>query len=221
MGLLAALEWLGRPYRLTRVDMLGEMRNPEYGRLNPRHETPVFVTDQGRVLTETMAIAGWLEARDEDRRISFDPLSPEADRMRQIMAFINTGFTGAFAPLWAAWEGDMPESEKVVLRAFGAQQVRKRHDMLERMLGAATYAVGDRPTLADAIFIGVARWVDFHGLGDAERWPRIGRLRAALEADAAVRFATGLEAGEQPSGSLALQGHIELSELIATYGTRT
>ena len=26
MGLVAALEWLGKPYRLCRVDMLGEMR---------------------------------------------------------------------------------------------------------------------------------------------------------------------------------------------------
>lgn len=28
MGLVAALEWLGQPYKLCRVDMLGEMRTP-------------------------------------------------------------------------------------------------------------------------------------------------------------------------------------------------
>jgi glutathione S-transferase len=94
MGLVAALEWLGKPHRLYWVDMLGEMRDPSYARINPRHETPAFITDEGRVLTETMVIATWLEARDAERRISFDPLSPEADRMRQLMAFVNTGFTG-------------------------------------------------------------------------------------------------------------------------------
>jgi glutathione S-transferase len=71
MGLVAALEWLGKPYRLCRVDMLGEMRDPRYARINARHETPALITDAGRVLTETMAIAGWLEARDGGRRISF------------------------------------------------------------------------------------------------------------------------------------------------------
>lgn len=84
MGLVAALEWLGEPYRLCRVDMLGEMREPSYARINPRHETPVFVDDQGRILTETVAIASWLEARDTHRRVSFDPLSRKADRMHQI-----------------------------------------------------------------------------------------------------------------------------------------
>ena len=35
MGLVAALEWLGQPYRLSRVDMLGEMREADaYARLN-------------------------------------------------------------------------------------------------------------------------------------------------------------------------------------------
>ena len=104
MGLVATLEWMGRPYRLCRVDMLGEMRDPSYKRINPRVETPALITDQGDVLTETLAIAAWLEARDTERRISFDPLSREADRMHQLMAFINTGFTGVFGPLWAAME---------------------------------------------------------------------------------------------------------------------
>ena len=47
LGLVAALEWLGKPYRLCRVDMLGEMRDASYARLNARHETPALVTDDG------------------------------------------------------------------------------------------------------------------------------------------------------------------------------
>ena len=86
MGLVAALEWLGKPYRLCRVDMLGEMREPSYARINARHETPALITDQGQPLTETMAIAHWFAARDDARRISPEPLSPEADRMQQMMA---------------------------------------------------------------------------------------------------------------------------------------
>jgi glutathione S-transferase len=40
-GLVTAFEWLGQPYRLTRVDMLGEMRTDPYKRINGRVETPV------------------------------------------------------------------------------------------------------------------------------------------------------------------------------------
>ena len=68
------------------------------------------------MLTETMAIAAWLEARDTERRISFDPRTPEADRMQQLMAFINTGFTGAFGPLWVALEMAPQDPEIQALR---------------------------------------------------------------------------------------------------------
>ena len=81
LGLVAALEWLGKPYKLCRVDMFGAMQKLSYRRLNPRVETPVMITDKGQVLTENIAIALWLAARDTDRRVSFDPLTPEADRM--------------------------------------------------------------------------------------------------------------------------------------------
>lgn len=216
MGLVAALEWLGQPYRLCRVDMLGEMREASYARANARHETPVLITDQGRPLTETMAIAAWLEARDEARRISFAPRSPQADRMHQLMAFVNTGFTGAFSPLWAALEMDPPDPDlQAALRRHGRQAVIERHDKLEAMVGNDTYLVGDRPTLADAVFIGVARWLDFHAVADRARWPRIAALRERLEADAAVRFALAIEDGGHPAGSGALVGQVPLQEVIA------
>jgi glutathione S-transferase len=108
-GLVAALEWLGEPYRLSRVDMLRDMKSDAYGRLNGRRETPVLITDAGLVLTENMAIASWLEFRDADRRISFAAGTRDANRMHQLMAFVNSSFTGAFSPLWAALELNPPE----------------------------------------------------------------------------------------------------------------
>lgn len=167
MGLVAALEWLGKPYRLSRVDMFGEMRDPSYARINARHETPALITDQGAALTETMAIAHWFAARDSERRISFDPLSPENDRMIQRMAFINTSFTGGFGPLWAALEMAPPNPVlQAALRDWGAKGVIEQHNRLEAMMADGPYLAGNKPTLADGLFIGVARWLDFHGVAD-------------------------------------------------------
>lgn len=219
MGLVAALEWLGKPYRLCRVDMLGEMRDPAYARINARHETPALVTDEGRVVTETMAIAAWLEARDTQRLISFDPRSAEADRMHQLMAYVNTGFTGAFSPLWAAMEMEKPDPVlQDSLRRWGRDSVMERHDKLEAMLDETPFAMGDRPTLADGVIVGVARWVDYHQLGEPDRWPKLAALRERIEADPAVVYAVGLEAGERPAGSGACLGHVELAEVIERFG---
>ena len=71
--------------------------------------------------------------------------------------------------------------------------------------------------VTDGIFIGVARRLDFHELGDPNRWPRIARLRAKLEAEPGVRIATSIEAGEVPGGSAAFKGHVSLPELVSTH----
>lgn len=219
MGLVAALEWLGQPYRLTRVDMLGEMREPAYARINARHETPALITGDGRPLTETMAIAAWLEARDVDHRISFDPLSPEADRMHQLMAFLNTGFTGAFTPLWVALELETPDPDyQAALRRFGRDMVIQRHDKLEAMLDDGPWLVGGRRSLADALLAGVARWLEYHEVADIARWPRLQAIRSRVESDPAVRFATALEEGRPAEGSGALVGHVPLAEVIERFG---
>ncbi|WP_163272874.1 glutathione S-transferase family protein [Chelativorans alearense] len=219
MGLVAALEWLGRPYRLCRVDMLGEMRDPSYARINARHETPAFITDEGQILTETMAIAAWLEARDTERRISFDPLTRDAERMHQLMAFVNTGFTGAFSPLWVAMEMEAPDpAMQSALRKWGREAVTERHDKLEEMIEASAFLLGDRPTLADALLIGVARWLDFHNVAEKERWPKLAALRQRLEADPAVVYASDLEDGKANPGSGACVGHVDLAEVIQRFG---
>jgi glutathione S-transferase len=218
MGLVAALEWLEQPYRLSRVDMLKDMKSTAYRRVNDRSETPVFVTDAGRVLTETMAIAHWLEYRDTQRRISFDPGSPESDRMHQLMGFLNTGFTGAFSPLWFAYEAEDAAPEyRETLRAYGREGVTNRHEKLEAMIPQTPYLVGERPTLADAVLIGVARWADFHQAPDLAPYPKLAALRRRLEADQAVQFATALENGETPVGTGAMRGQIPLADILSRY----
>jgi glutathione S-transferase len=221
MGLIAALEWMGRPYRLCRVEMFSEMRDPSYKRINPRVETPTLITDQGDVLTETMAIAAWLEARDTERRVSFNPLSRDADRMHLLMAFINTGFTGAFSPLWAAMEMQPPNpTMQSALKHWGNEGVIERHDRLEEMIGDTRFLIADRPTLADGILIGVARWLDIHKVADKSRWPKLASLRGRIEADPAVIYATSLEVGEIRPGTGACRGHVHLMEVIDRFGSK-
>ncbi|MBW9079084.1 glutathione S-transferase family protein [Agrobacterium pusense] len=218
-GLVAALEWLGKPYRLCRVDMLGEMRQAPYKRINRRVETPVLITDRGEILTETMAIAAWLETRDTERRISFDPHSREAELMHQFMAFINTGFTGAFTPLWVALEMEPPNPAlQSALRQYGTDAVIRRHDLLEEMIGVTPFAIGDRPSLADGILVGVARWLEIHDVADPGRWPKLAALRRRLEADPAVVYASGLERGEPAKGNGSCRGHVDLATLVERFG---
>lgn len=88
------------------------------------------------------------------------------------------------------------------------------------MIGDSAFLIGDHPTLADAVLIGVARWLEFHEVAEPGRWPRLAKVRQRLEANAAVKFATALESGESPRGSGALLGQVQLSEAIERFGAR-
>jgi glutathione S-transferase len=72
--------------------------------------------------------------------------------------------------------------------------------------------------LADAILIGVSRWLDFHEVARPDRWPRLESIRRRLEGDPAVQFALSIEGGESPEGTGACQGHVNLGEVIHKCG---
>jgi glutathione S-transferase len=73
--------------------------------------------------------------------------------------------------------------------------------------------------LADALFIGVARWLDFLSVADKSQWPKLAALRQRLDADPAVIYATALENGEHHPGTGACLGHVALKDVIEQFGT--
>jgi glutathione S-transferase len=103
---------------------------------------------------------------------------------------------------------------QTALRRFGRTQVNNRHRKLETLMSDTPYLMGDRPTLADGIFVGVARWADFHQAIDPAEYPRIAALRRRLDADPAVQFATAIENGETPAGVGAFKGHVALPDVF-------
>jgi len=140
--------------------------------------------------------------------------------MLQMMAFVNTGFTAAFTPLWAAFEMEAAAPAVLsVLRDFGRQLVKNRHDQLEEMIGTAPYLAGEHLTLADTTLIGVARWADFHQAVDPGAYPKLTAWRRRVESEPAVHFAEAIEDGAQPTGSGACRGHVPLADMIQRFGS--
>ena len=62
-GSIVALEWLGRPYRLCRIEMPLETGERTYVRLNPARQTPTLLLEDGRALSESLAILQHLAAQ--------------------------------------------------------------------------------------------------------------------------------------------------------------
>lgn len=215
LGSIVALEWLGRPYQLCRIAMPEDVTTADYRRINPVAETPTLLTETGARISESMAILNHLGARGVGTGLSFAQGTEDFDRLNQMLAYLNTTFFSAFSPLWYALEhAELPESERQALRNLGARKVVSAHAKLEVLMGDTPWLLGEHRTLADAYFIGIARWTRYHEVLDRRDYPKLQGLFERLEADAGVRFAHAIEKGETPRGSGAFQGHVRLAEAL-------
>lgn len=213
-GSIVALEWLGEPYRLCRIQMPEMVQGATYRQINPVGETPTLVTTTGERISESMAILNHLGARGIDKGLAFPQGTPGFDRLNQMLAFLNTSFFSAFGPLWYALEHGAEGTEKEALRAYGAAMVSKAHANLEAMLGNKDWLLGDHRTLADAYFIGIARWTKYHDVVDRRDYPGLQRLFDKLETDPAVRFAHAIERGEPAVSTGGFEGEVSLDDLL-------
>ncbi|WP_141452639.1 glutathione S-transferase family protein [Pseudoxanthomonas sp. z9] len=216
-GSIVALEWLGLPYRLSRIAMPEEVTGDDYRRLNPAGETPTLITKDGEIVSESMAILSHLGARGLDTGLAFAQGTPGFDRLNQMLAFLNTTFFNAFSPLWHALEHGSEGAEKQVLREYGRGKVVRAHALLEQLLGDRPWLLGDRRTLADAYFVGIARWTKYHDLIDRRDYPNLQRLFDKLESDPAVIFAHAIEAGRPAVSAGGFQGHVPLHGVLGEF----
>lgn len=218
-GSIVALEWLGRPYRLCRVEML-EAWPAGYERLNPKMQTPVLLTGDGRMLTESLAILQHLAAQDlGPQGLGRAQGTPEHDRLNERLAFLNTDFFGSFSPLWTAYDrNDLDDGAKALLRELGTQDVHRVFKVLDGLLAGRAWLVDDRRSVADAYLSGVARWADYLRVFDTQaEYPNVAAHLRKLRADPAVAFADAVERQAPATSTGAFRGHVSAEEAMSAW----
>lgn len=216
-GSIVALEWSGQPYRLARVNMPEDMQGEAFATINPVRETPALLTSRGDHLAESIAILNHIGATPGALAagIAFAQGTPEFDELNRMLAFLNTTFFNSFASLWWLLEHESDDETKRVLTDYGRVRVIRAHQELERMLGDKRWLLGERRTLADAYFIGIARWTKYHSVVDRRDYPNLQRLYDQLEADPAVAFAHAIEQ-QRPAASVGrFEGEVSIAESMA------
>ena len=212
-GSIVALEWLGQPYRLSRVDMLA--KEDGYGRVNALGETPTLVLENGETLTESLAILNAIAARDLGQRLGFLQGTRDFDRLNSVLAYLHTSFHSAFAPLWTAFKLPQDAPERPMLQQMGRESVAEGYAYLDSLLADRSWIAGTpHRTIADAYLIGIARWgEDLKQFDIAKEYPRLHRHLQKLEADPAVAFAHAIEDGRPATTSGRFLGQVALNEV--------
>ena len=215
-GSIVALEWSGAKYNLCRIGMPEVVSAEDYKRINPVGETPTLMLPDGRLLSESMAILGHIAAKTVDKGLGFEPGSASDDRLKQMLAFLNTGFFNAFSPLWYTIEHDLTDEAREALRAYGIAKVEQAHAHLETLIAGQQFLLGDKRSLADAYFMGIARWNDFHKVVDRTSYPALNGLYQRMLDDPAVRFAHAIEHEQAATSAGGFMGHVELSDVLGS-----
>jgi glutathione S-transferase len=214
-GSIVALEWLQQPYQLSRVQMPEIVTSEAYRRINAVGETPTLRTESGEFISESLSILNYIGARGLDRKLGFAQGTPEFDQLNQMLAYLNTSLFNSYGPLWYALEHSSDEVEKRVLTEFARAKVKKVHADLSVMLGDNPWLLGDHRTLADAYFIGIARWNEYHKVVDRNDYPNLQRLYDKLEADPAVIFAHAIEDQRAAVSAGGFVGEVRLDSVLA------
>ncbi|WP_202925025.1 glutathione S-transferase N-terminal domain-containing protein [Myxacorys almedinensis] len=165
-GSIVALEWLGQPYQLCRIEMLQQPWDKLYSYINPLYLTPALLLENGQVLTESLAILLHLANRGLEQGLGFRQGTREFDRLNQTLAYLNTDFYSAFNPFWMVYEmQDLEDCDRELLRTLGQKEVAKNCMYLNTLLADRQWLLGgETHTVADAYLTGIGRWVDYHHL---------------------------------------------------------
>lgn len=178
LGSIVALEWLGQPYRLCRIEMLEHPWHHLYEYINPLHQTPALLLEDGRVLNESLAILLHVGSRDLDLPLAFAQGTVEFDKLNQLLAWLHTDVFSSFNTLWLAEElTGLDEQGRDLLRTISAEAVTRNFRHLNSLLSRRELVLGGKShSMADAYLCGVARWVSFHRQLDMARdFPHLHR----------------------------------------------
>jgi glutathione S-transferase len=177
-----ALRWAKVPYELQVLTM-AELGGKEFLALNPKGAVPVLITDDGSVLTESLAILLFIAQSTPESRLG----APAADalataRLNESLAEMISDTHSAWAPVFAPGRFVTRQSFEEDARQAAFRQLDIQYGRLDRSMQGKTWRLFDRRTVADAYLYVMCTWKDQTPTPLAA-FPALAGYRARLDQD--------------------------------------
>jgi glutathione S-transferase len=168
-----ALREAGIRFELSRLDLeTGKADDgTDFQAINPKGYVPALQLNDGRVLTENVAVLLYVADQNPQAKLAPPPGAFERHRLMEWLCFISTELHKGFSPLYS------PAATEEV-RQYARNHLGKRLDYLHGVMSETTL-VGGQFTIADAYLFTVLSWAQEVGLG-LDRWPRLESYRAHI-----------------------------------------
>ena len=179
------LHELGLSHDAERVDLKSKILESggSYLDVNPKGSVPALELDNGEVLTENAVILQYLGDRAGSEVL---PQMGDFRRYRvlEMVNYITTELHKSFAPLFNPAAGD--ETKK-----FFREQIAKKFDYVERVIGAGPFVMGETMTIADPYLFVITGWAD--AMIGLTNWPNLTAFRERMLQRPSVRHVLRFE----------------------------
>ncbi len=160
LGIHVLLEEIGVPHEGRLISLReGAQFTPAFKAVNPKSKVPVLELDDGTVLTEWIAIAGYLAAAFPDAGLLPDDLIVRARALSYISYINGTMHMQGFSRIFRPEKYSPNPEEKAAVQAEGRRIFSEGFDLMEQALGERDWLLGQF-SIADAALFYVSFWAE-------------------------------------------------------------
>jgi glutathione S-transferase len=169
----------GVTYEVEKVDLKTHRteKDQDFYKINPKGYVPALLLDNGKLLTENIAILSYLS----DSKSGQKAAASEDNRYQKLewLAFISTELHKGFSPLFN--KANPPE----VLQA-AKEKIAKRLDLVNKHLEGQKFMMGDTFDAADAYLFTILSWCPKVGV-DLSPWKNLVSFVERLQGRPAIQ----------------------------------
>ncbi len=182
----AALEEIGAPHKLVRVDLkTGEHRKPEYLKLNPKGRIPVLVVGDDTI-TESAAILLHLADLHPEAKLAPAPGTAERARSYQWLLYLSNTVQAAMIDYFHPDYAFEAAEQQQAIKASAEKRLGTMFAYIDAELGkAGPYLTGSQFSAADLFLHMLTRWSRYFAK-PGYTYPNVKRLTDRVKARPAV-----------------------------------
>jgi glutathione S-transferase len=175
------LEWIGAPFEVE-VMTRGDNHADAYLAINPSGQVPALQLDDGRVLTEALAILTYLADCYPSAALGGGEDPYDRYALAQLMSYLTSEVHVAFKPFFTPQRflDDDSQFEALQAKAFVVLAPMLQH--LEKRLGKNRFILAGRRSVADPYLYVLLRWAENAPTG-LTPYPNLARYRETLDRD--------------------------------------
>jgi glutathione S-transferase len=159
-----ALEEASAKYSRVEVSWSRDLNVAELERLNPLGAAPVLVTDDGTVLTQSVAILEHIADTHPTARLLAEKGTIERAQTVAWASFAGSDLLRAFGPLVQAEAMTSSAAAQAELKTFALQNVHGFLAHVNASVAGKTFIMGERFTIADPYLFFTVSLAGWHGI---------------------------------------------------------